>query len=179
MDPPQPNLSIKDRSPEALLEAVAEWHRGLNAVGIRKLSVWQPSGIAPFRFEENPGESPRIYSITELLSSTELDEEGRAMGHCVGSYAGSCESGRVSIWSVKVVEPPAPEMRLLTLEVSNQDRQIVQARRRFNNLPEPKELEILERWASEGGPRLSQMAGEVSEGGLRLSGLTRSLTEHS
>ena len=156
MDPPQPNLSIKDRSPEALLQAVAEWHRGLNAVGIRKLSVWQPSGIAPFRYEENTRELPRIYSITELLSSLELDEEGRAMGHCVGSYAGSCESGRVSIWSLKVVEPPAPETRLLTLEVSNQDRQIVQARRKFNSLPEPKELAILERWASEGGPRLSR-----------------------
>jgi hypothetical protein len=85
-----------------------------------------------------------------------LDEEGRAMGHCVGSYAASCESGRVSIWSLKVVEPPGPETRLLTLEVSNADRQIVQARKRFNALPEPKELAILRRWGDAGGPRLSR-----------------------
>ncbi len=154
--PPRPNLTIKDRSPESLLRSVDEWHRGLAAPRTREPTSWKASGIEPFRFEEVEGETRRIYTISELLSSHDLDEEGRAMSHCVGTYAGSCESGRVSIWSLKVVVPPGPAMRLLTLEVSNPDQQIVQARRRFNGLPEPEELAILMRWAGVGGPRLSR-----------------------
>jgi hypothetical protein len=166
--PRQPNLTIKDRDPETLLRSIAEWHQSLAAQSIaerhqslaaqwtRKPTSWTTSGIEPFRFEETEGETRRIYTIAELLCSRELDEEGREMSHCVGTYAGSCESGRSSIWSLKVVEPPGPETRLLTLEVSNADRQIVQARKRFNTLPESKEIAILKRWADAGGPRLSR-----------------------
>jgi hypothetical protein len=44
---------------------------------------------------------------------------------------------------------------MLTLEVSNVNRQIIQARRRHNALPSPKELAILRRWANAGGPSIS------------------------
>ena len=154
--PRQPNLTIKDRAPEALLQAIVEWHQTLAVQRTRKPTSWPASGIESFRFEEVEGETRRIYTIAELLSSRELDEEGRSMNHCVGTYAGSCESGRVSIWSVRVIEPPAPATRLVTLEVSNADRQIVQARKRLNTLPESKEIAILKQWADAGGPRLAR-----------------------
>ncbi len=154
--PRQPNLTIKDRDPETLLQAIAEWHQSLASHRTRRPTSWTASGIAPFVFKETEGETRRIYTIAELLCSRELDEEGQAMNHCVGTYAGSCESGRSSIWSLRVVEPPGPETRLVTLEVSNADLQIVQARKRFNTLPQPKELAILMRWADAGGPRLSR-----------------------
>ena len=78
------------------------------------------------------------------------------MGHCVGTYAASCASGRVSIWTLKVIEPWGQVTRLLTLEVRNASREIVQARRKFNMPPSPKELSILGHWTAAGGPALSQ-----------------------
>ena len=72
--PPRPNLTLEDRSPESLLRSVAEWHRGLAAPRTREFTSWKASGIEPFRFEEVEGETRRIYTIEELLSSLELVE---------------------------------------------------------------------------------------------------------
>lgn len=154
--PPQPNLNMKGRTPETLLRSVAEWHRGLGRHRSGKDLCWPPSGIAPFRLEEGLAESWRAFTITEHLSSRELIEEGRAMGHCVGTYEQSCASGRVSIWTLKVTDAWGQQSRLLTLEVGNQNRQIIQARRKFNKSASPKELAILGRWAASGGPSLSK-----------------------
>ena len=79
------------------------------------------------------------------------------MSHCVASYAGSCEAGRASIWSLKVADAYHCEIRLLTLEVWNASRQIVQARRKFSKEASPKELSILSRWANVGGPSVSKL----------------------
>ena len=78
------------------------------------------------------------------------------MSHCVASYASSCVSGRTSIWSLQVRQASGEESRLLTLEVYNPTRQIVQARRKFNALPSEKELSILGRWTAAGGPSISR-----------------------
>lgn len=78
------------------------------------------------------------------------------MGHCVGSYARSCASGLVSIWTLRVSDVSGPDTRLLTLEVANHGRRIVQARRKFNKMPDPKELSVLGRWSLAGGPALSK-----------------------
>ena len=49
--------------------------------------------------------------ITELASSYELLAVGQAMAHCVASYAPSCVQGRVSIWSLRVVDSTGLETR--------------------------------------------------------------------
>ncbi len=157
--PPQPNLTMKGREPESLLRSVAEWHRRLGRQKSGKVIYWTPTGIPPFRHEEGKDESRKVYTITELLCSRELNEEGRAMSHCVGTYSGSCGSGRTSIWSLRLSDALGQETRLLTLEVSNPTRLIVQARQKFNKLPNPKELSILRRWTATGGPSLSKWLG--------------------
>ncbi len=154
--PAQPSLTMKGRDARTLLRAMADWHRRLGGQGAARVAYWDPSGFPPFRHEEWEDESRRIFAIDELLSSIELIEEGRAMGHCVGSYAAACSSGRSSIWSLTVIEPWGKVTRLLTLEVRNADRQIVQARRNLNMAPGPKEMMILVRWAASGGPALSR-----------------------
>ncbi len=154
--PRQPNLSMKGRTPETLLRAVADWHSDLGRERAAPVTSWDPSGIPPLRLEEGLGEGRRIFAIAELLSSRELIDEGRAMKHCVGTYADSCASGRVSIWTLRLIDAWGQETRLLTLEVSNQTRQIVQARRKLNMTPSRRELSILGRWAHSGGPALSR-----------------------
>jgi hypothetical protein len=153
---PQPNLTMKGRNPETLLRSVAEWHRRLGRVKAGAVVLWRQTGIALFSHEEGRGESRKVYTITELIGSDELIDEGRAMGHCVGSYAESCASGRVSIWSLQEGDTFGQRTRLLTLEVSNQSRQIIQARRRHNELPGPKEMAILGRWAVASGLSISK-----------------------
>jgi hypothetical protein len=153
---PQPNLTMKGRSPETLLRSVAEWHRRLGRQKTGNVTSWIPCGLEPLRHEEGIGETRRVYRTTELLTSRELLEEGKAMGHCVGSYSGSCASGRTSIWSLRVADAWDRETRLLTLEVLNQQNQVIQARQKFNKLPSLKELAILRRWSDAGGPSPSK-----------------------
>jgi len=152
--PPQPNLAMKGRDPGTLLRAVAEWHRRLGRQKSRNVLHWVPSGIPTFRHEEGKDETRRVFKISELLCSSDLDAEGRAMGHCVGTYSASCASGRASIWSLRSRDAIGHETRLLTLEVSNQTRQVVQARQKYNKLPSPREISILNRWTGAGGPSL-------------------------
>ena len=81
---------MKGRDPQVLLESVADWHRRLGGEQEGKAIYWASSGFPPFRQEEGEGENRRVFTIDELLSSADLIEEGRAMSHCVGSYAQSC-----------------------------------------------------------------------------------------
>ncbi len=154
--PIQANLSMKGRTANSLLRLVNQWHRALGRQKTGAITYWKPLGIKPFCHEEGKGENVKVYVIKELLSSRDLNEEGRAMGHCVGSYARSCGSGRVSIWVLRVVDYFGHETRLLTLEVVNQERQIVQARQKYNKMPDARELSILKRWTMAGGPAMSK-----------------------
>src|SRR5262249_27730671 len=110
---PQPNLTMKGRCPEALLAAVAAWHRRLGRFISGPAVFWAASELKPFRHEEGEGANRKIYTIHELTSSHALQEEGRAMRHCVASYVSSCRAGRVSIWSLRVVDGTGQETRLL------------------------------------------------------------------
>ncbi len=154
--PPQPGLTMKGRNPVTLLRAVEQWHRRLGRERNARVTCWPPAGFAPFHRVEGQGETRRVFTITELLTASALLEEGRAMSHCVGTYGESCASGRVSIWSLRVTDAWGQEERLLTLEVTNLNRQILQARRRHNKLPSPRELTLLKRWSDAGGPTLSK-----------------------
>jgi hypothetical protein len=153
--PPQPNLTMKGRSPETLLRVVAAWHRRLGRSSSGTTTSWTPCAIPPLRHVEGEGASRRTFTTVQLVTADELNEEGRAMAHCVGSYAASCASGRVSIWSLRVEDAWGRQTRLLTVEVAHATRQIIQARQRFNAIAGPKELLLLRRWADAGGPSLS------------------------
>ena len=71
------------------------------------------------------------------------------MGHCVYSYAGRVERREVSIWAVTMKDGLGETGRwaMLTVEVQNDTRRIVQARGRFNRAATPREIGVLSRWA--------------------------------
>jgi PcfJ-like protein len=116
--------------------------------------TWGPSSIAPFAHEEGIGDERRVFEVSMLLGTTELIEEGKAMQHCVATYARACESGRTSIWSLRMRLSCGRLVRLATVEVRTSDRMIVQVRKRANKAPTHRELSILRKWADRGGPRL-------------------------
>jgi hypothetical protein len=89
------------------------------------------------------------------------------MNNCVATYASSCASGQCSIWSLRKREAhEAQPVRVMTIEVTNKARQIVQARGRFNMLPRASTAsqdlntapEILQRWASLAGLSIATYA---------------------
>ena len=69
----------------------------------------------------------------------------RDNSHCVYSYARWIENGQCSIWTA-TLEDNTGHWRRLTIEV--RQRQILQARGRFNRLPEPRDVMALEAWAT-------------------------------
>lgn len=154
--PPQPNFTMKGRTPESLLRQVAAWHRTLAKTEQVRVE-WRPSGIERFQFTEGNERSRnlKIWTITELLSSQALVAEGRTMKHCVASYAHSCANRRTSIWTLEA-ESFEGRSKLLTIEVLIGARRIVQARGKCNMLPAERHLAILRRWAAEAGLTLSE-----------------------
>ena len=88
----------------------------------------------------------KIWYIRELLSSRELTAEGRAMKHCVASYAHSCAARRTAIFTMEIEDGSGRE-KLLTIEVVLRSRQVCQVRGKFNRYATPKELSMIKRWA--------------------------------
>lgn len=148
--PAQPNMSMKGRDPTTLIRQVEAWHRALGRdVAGAELS-WRKSAIPDFRFVEGSQDARnmRVYRITELLNGRELTNEGRELGHCVGSYARSCASGQVTIWSV-TVESDAGTSRLLTIELRMRDKMIRQVRGQKNRFADSQENQLIQRWATQ------------------------------
>jgi hypothetical protein len=150
--PPQPDLSIKGRTPRSLLRQVAEWQKGLGLRAKRPVIRWPRCGIGGFQLTEPgvAGEGERSWAIRELLSSHELRAEGGAMHHCVAGYVRLCLKRRASIWSM-TVEDDNGRRRVLTIEVDPTAKEVVQARRSCNEGPRPKDREVLGLWAQHAG----------------------------
>lgn len=150
--PAQPNFSMKGRNVNTLLAQVERWHTGLNKRKAGWNLQWPKSAVRDFEFVEGSAENRnmRIWKIRELLSSAELNDEGRQMRHCVATYAQSCHRGACGIWSMSVKTKDGVE-KVLTIEVQLSQKAIRQVRGKMNRLPQAKEREIIQRWAAQAG----------------------------
>jgi PcfJ-like protein len=149
---PQPDLSMKGRTPRSLLRRVHEWQTRIGAAGKRPGLRWAPRGQGVFRRVEPgaAGKGVRVWTVRELLTSTELRAEASAMHHCVDTYASLCYMGVASIWSM-TVEDQQGRRRVLTIEVDPTKAAVVQASRCCNGGARPKDREIMGHWAKERG----------------------------
>jgi hypothetical protein len=155
--PPQPHFLLKGRTPASIRRLVAEWHR---ALGTRRgpIRTWARSGIREASWVERvtrrtgdaAGVEARAWSIREICSSAELEAEGRAMRHCVATYADRCLRRQSSIWSLQL-ETPRGHRRVLTVEVDLARRVVCQARRKANARPSENERALVMGWAEEQG----------------------------
>lgn len=150
LEPPQPNFSMAGRTPDRLLRQVAEWHRELGEIEEYANATFPASKFKPFeqtgRWTNAAGKTESVvWRINQLRSTQALLEEGRAMSHCVATYAQSCQRGDCSIWSMRT-ERNGRRDRRQTVEV-NRHGVIVQCRGRFNVEPRTQEFNVLKRWA--------------------------------
>lgn len=149
-----PNFSMKDRTPESLINYSDEWHRlsTLNTKREKNPLEWEPINIDDFHYKNGDN----FYDIIQLISSKELIQEGKLMHHCVATYASSCARKLCSIFSFRVTNEKrgihdSPE---ITLEIRNKD--IVQAKARYNAKPYPYYLELVKKWADKNGIGVSK-----------------------
>ena len=145
-------FSMKGRTVDAFLRDARAWHVELAKLRMVRQSFFRPSGFKPYVVVKN--EPVRtVWRVEEVLDAKSLFEEGRRMGHCVYSYGGVVQSGMTSIWIMTMEDGKGPTGRwaMLTIEVRNLTRSIVQARGRYNRMPTNDELSILARFAAQNG----------------------------
>ncbi|MYB63076.1 hypothetical protein F4X73_00170 [Candidatus Poribacteria bacterium] len=150
-DPPQPNFSMKGRTPESLLKQVNDWHIALGKVQRGGKLQWMPSDIGEFqiRIKDNQKKQSKIFRIRELLSTDELIYDGSKMRHCVRTYSESCYNGKTSIWTMESMDEVGEELKkVLTIEVSLKERSVNQVRGKQNRLPTQSEMSIIRRWTT-------------------------------
>jgi hypothetical protein len=130
--PPRPNFAMKARSVDKLVREVDSWHRELARESRLPQRSWEPSGFG--EIEKPLEDEPSLkWAVRELLSTKELQKEGRAMHHCVGSYAGNCMKGKVSIWSLRVEDTEDRAYPVMTIAVNG--KRVTQARGKCNARP--------------------------------------------
>jgi hypothetical protein len=146
--PPQSNFSMRGRNMESLIKAVNDWHCRLANEKLAGQLNWRKSDIEDFTLMEDHVEESRkrCWTIRELTDSDQLVLEGRAMGHCVATYAGSCHAGQCSIWTMQV-ETQTSVDKCLTIEIRHPEKEIFQVRGKHNRWPVKEELEVVKAWA--------------------------------
>ena len=152
LGPEQPNLSMKGRDSITLLDQVNRWHADLNkSPYLLKDLEWPSCGIPGFETKE----MDNYYQISEILSSRDLRDEGVDMHHCIASYVNDCKSGKTAMYSMLRTLEHGSE-RELSMEVSVLTKTIVQARKRYNELPTSMDLRIVQSWAKQAGINISK-----------------------
>jgi hypothetical protein len=151
--PPQPNLQMRGRTADALLLQVDRWHGALARTKSAENLFFKASGFKEASFRTGSKDAPSLWRFRELHSGNALVAEGKAMRHCIASYARSCAVGSCSIWAMEVDKNTGTE-KIQTIEVSKQGV-IVQCRGRLNRLPTTAEFEIVRRWAEVSGLTVS------------------------
>lgn len=146
-------FSMKGRSVLALMKSMEEWHVAMHQAKVHRESNFQPSGFKEMfldksRRDATGNHTTEIWRCFEILTAKTLADEGRAMGHCVYSYSNSIEKGDISIWSL-TKEDTKGNWRMLTIEVRNQKREIVQARGRFNVRADTQSYQAMAHWAGQ------------------------------
>jgi hypothetical protein len=154
VQPEQPGFTMKGRTAESLLRQVDAWHEILNRDTRRttkgsKTPITKWGGLKVNNWAKSVGKDANKirYDIIQLLTSAELSQEGRDLGHCVSSYAGSCLSGRCGIFSLRQasVQNGMYSRPMLTIEV-NSSFQVVQVRGKGNRLPTKYEMILVAEW---------------------------------
>jgi len=139
-------FSTKGRTVGSLTRDMLSWHKELHVGRRLRLVRFRPSGLANGTWIHKANGKPETWTMREILSGRELAIEGRAMNHCVATYAGTIGLGRCSIWSLC-----RDGERALTIEADKAGMQVKQARGPCNRKPSPAEARWLRAWAAENG----------------------------
>lgn len=183
LPPTQPNFAVKGRSADKLLGLMEEWHEELGQEfaaeedtgrGGKAPVRWDPSGMRPLQIqEENPRTGETLtWMVQELTSSRELVSEGRAMHHCVASYAKTCRKGTASIWSLQAVDENKQREPVMTIAVDIRRMAVTQVRGRYNIAPVGKAKSAKQQSLNRGYLQLLKRSQRILKRWMTQEGLT-------
>jgi hypothetical protein len=138
----EPPIPQKQKAVVRLLEQVAKWRPPTSATGNAPILKWRTIGIRGLQYDEDQRGDRRTWTIRELLDSSELAAEGRAMRHCVGGYSRCCQAQQSSVWSMTCYSYLG-QKHILTIEVNPNTRTIVQVKGRRNSRPSSESRAIM------------------------------------
>ncbi|MEO2003321.1 MAG: PcfJ domain-containing protein, partial [Candidatus Poribacteria bacterium] len=134
-DPPHPGFSMRTRKVDALLAEVDEWRGEREREERVGSGSWSPSGFDPYDEADTDEYGRTRWTIRELTTMRALNLEGKAMRHCVASYARSCRAGSKSVWSLEATNDEGTSRRVMTISVKTTTRMVTQARGKSNAHP--------------------------------------------
>ena len=140
--------SLKGMTLSSILRRSEAWHRDMAALRKFPRSNWDVSGYKLKTWSEGPKASAITFEMVELVSTRQLATEGSKMGHCVATYAQSCEKGATVIFSLRKRRHGHLYERIATIEVRPKLRRVVQAKARFNEQISFKARGLLGQWAT-------------------------------
>ena len=137
-----PSFSLKGRTPDSLLRLVEAWHRDNHHKHITLPRRWTH---VPDISDTAIQIGEKSYVIRQLLSTEEIEEEGRVLNHCVFSYAKDCYEKKTSIWSMSEEQSG----KLLTIEVALPEKHVRQCKGAENRDPTDSELAVIQKWVTD------------------------------
>ena len=147
------NSNWKHKTINNLLQDSEQWHINTH-LHLRPKEeeniVFTKSSISNYSIDCDPlSSSIEGYSIKQIITSTELYDEGRKLHHCAYSYSSDCESNSCQIFSMLIIDHKNEARPILTIEL--RENQIYQVRGKYNREPIDSELEIIHKWAHKEG----------------------------
>jgi PcfJ-like protein len=139
------NYTLKGRTLQSLFRQSDAWHQRFSHNRINQ--VWKPCGIEGYRAEKKA----ELVVLEELTESRRLSEEGKAMKHCVGSYAFYCAKGKSAIFSLRKYSGGILLDIMATIEVNLALQRVVQAKAKMNKPISDEAKKYMEAWAMNEG----------------------------
>lgn len=145
-------VDMTGRTATSLARLSDGWHRDLHRASGKIVDRnWQRSSIMDARYETGKKHERIVWKVTELLGVQELVTEGRAMQHCVATYAASCSRRVSAIFSITAEDIIGNVERGGTIEVNLKTARVVQAKAKRNTPIKPASRAVLEKWARREG----------------------------
>ncbi len=133
-----------------MMRDVAAWHVELgrrNAPSWQRVKLtWPRSRWRELLIAARRDEGVE-WRLVEINDSDTLTAEGRAMRHCVSSYATRCARGFSTIWSLRRHALDDEPASVLTIEVEPRSATIVQLKGPANAGAANRPLEVVRQWA--------------------------------
>ena len=141
------------RSARNIVAECDVWHDTLRMAKVRNNTTWESIGYSCV-LKESYDENNTLISamvIDELVNARELATEGRTQSHCVYSYVRYCMTGKTSIVSLRHTNASGIIKPLVTIEIDNNKKHIVQARGKANRQPTQAEKQLIQLFANNKG----------------------------
>lgn len=145
--------SLKGRTLWSLRSQMRQWHADLARIKRHGHGVWDGLDLPDWTWcadETAPPHKKVVWMARQIKTGKDLAQEGNAMRHCVYTYKRICMQGTGSIWSLRR-SLHCRDARVLTIEVQNENRQIVQIRGLANRGATSEEMHVVWHWARESG----------------------------